>query len=79
MSCPSAVGFSAPSTENVSATSALGRLLLKRKLYFACTASTAVPECLNMLVRTQGGFDYTGAGCIGWMRAAGFAECAAPI
>jgi precorrin-6B methylase 2 len=29
---------------------------------------------LNMLVRTQGGFDYTGADCIGWMRAAGFAE-----
>jgi hypothetical protein len=29
---------------------------------------------LNMLVRTQGGFDYTGADCIGWMRAAGFTE-----
>ncbi|HEX2884890.1 methyltransferase [Vineibacter terrae] len=27
---------------------------------------------LNMLVRTRGGFDYTGADCIGWMRAAGF-------
>jgi hypothetical protein len=29
---------------------------------------------LNMLVRTQGGFDYTGADCTGWMRAAGFAD-----
>jgi hypothetical protein len=29
---------------------------------------------LNMLVRTQGGFDYTGADCISWMHAAGFAE-----
>jgi len=29
---------------------------------------------LNMLVRTQGGFDYTGADCIGWVREAGFAE-----
>jgi hypothetical protein len=29
---------------------------------------------LNMLLRTQGGFDYTGADCIGWMHAAGFAE-----
>jgi hypothetical protein len=29
---------------------------------------------LNMLVRTQGGFDYTAADCIDWMHAAGFAE-----
>jgi hypothetical protein len=29
---------------------------------------------LNMLIETQGGFDYTGADCIGWMREAGFAE-----
>ncbi|MGH9415418.1 MAG: methyltransferase [Terriglobales bacterium] len=27
---------------------------------------------LNMLVETQGGFDYTGADCRGWMREAGF-------
>jgi len=27
---------------------------------------------LNMLVETPGGFDYTGADCCGWMRAAGF-------
>lgn len=26
---------------------------------------------LNMLVETPGGFDYTGADCRGWMRAAG--------
>ncbi len=29
---------------------------------------------LNMLVETLGGFDYTGADCIGWMKAAGFKE-----
>jgi hypothetical protein len=29
---------------------------------------------LNMLIETQGGFDYTGADCQGWMREAGFAE-----
>jgi hypothetical protein len=29
---------------------------------------------LSMLVGTRGGFDYTGTDCIGWMRAAGFAE-----
>jgi hypothetical protein len=27
---------------------------------------------LNMLIETAGGFDYTGAECIGWMREAGF-------
>jgi hypothetical protein len=27
---------------------------------------------LNMLVMTVGGFDYTGADCMGWMREAGF-------
>lgn len=29
---------------------------------------------LNMLVETQGGFDYTGADCQGWMEEAGFRE-----
>jgi SAM-dependent methyltransferase len=29
---------------------------------------------LNMLVETSGGFDYTAADCIAWMRDAGFAE-----
>ncbi len=29
---------------------------------------------LNMLIETPGGFDYTGADCSGWMRAAGFRE-----
>ena len=32
---------------------------------------------LNMLIETRGGFDYTGADCMGWMRDAGFAECRA--
>jgi cyclopropane fatty-acyl-phospholipid synthase-like methyltransferase len=29
---------------------------------------------LNMLIETSGGFDYTGADCMSWMRAAGFSE-----
>ena len=29
---------------------------------------------LNMLIETYGGFDYTGADCMGWMREAGFKE-----
>ena len=29
---------------------------------------------LNMLIETPGGFDYTGADCIGWLREAGFRE-----
>jgi O-methyltransferase domain/Dimerisation domain len=29
---------------------------------------------LNMLIETPGGFDYTGADCEGWMRAAGFSS-----
>ena len=29
---------------------------------------------LNMLIETPGGFDYTGADCIGWMREVGFKE-----
>jgi hypothetical protein len=30
---------------------------------------------LNMVIETPGGFDYTGADCIGWMKEAGFKEC----
>jgi O-methyltransferase domain len=29
---------------------------------------------LNMLIETPGGFDYTGADCMGWMQEAGFRE-----
>lgn len=29
---------------------------------------------LTMLIETQGGFDYTGADCCGWMREAGFSQ-----
>jgi hypothetical protein len=29
---------------------------------------------LNMLIETPGGFDYTGADCSAWMKAAGFGE-----
>jgi len=30
---------------------------------------------LNMLIETPGGFDYTAADCIGWMKEAGFHNC----
>ena len=30
---------------------------------------------LNMLIETPGGFDYTGADCIGWLTEAGFKNC----
>lgn len=30
---------------------------------------------LNMLIETPGGFDYTGADCIGWLQEAGFVDC----
>jgi hypothetical protein len=29
---------------------------------------------LNMLIETRGGFDFTGADCIGWMKEAGFSD-----
>ena len=29
---------------------------------------------LNMLIETRGGFDFTGADCVGWMREAGFSQ-----
>ncbi len=29
---------------------------------------------LNMLIETRGGYDYTAAECIGWMKDAGFSE-----
>jgi hypothetical protein len=32
---------------------------------------------LNMLIETRGGFDFTGADCIGWMRQAGFSDARA--
>jgi hypothetical protein len=28
-----------------------------------------------MLIETEGGFDYTGADCMGWMKEAGFTGC----
>jgi len=30
---------------------------------------------LNMLIETPGGFDYSGADCIGWMHECGFRDC----
>lgn len=29
---------------------------------------------LHMLIETPGGFDYTGADCVGWMKQAGFTQ-----
>jgi len=29
---------------------------------------------LNMLIETPGGFDYTGADCVGWLKEAGFSQ-----
>jgi len=35
---------------------------------------------LNMLIETPGGFDYTGADCMTWMKEAGFlATCVEPL
>jgi hypothetical protein len=36
--------------------------------------STALLSSLNMLLMTAGGFDFTGADCIGWMREIGFRD-----
>lgn len=36
------------------------------------TSSSGLLTSLNMLVMTDGGFDFTGADCTGWMREAGF-------
>ncbi|WSA47782.1 acetylserotonin O-methyltransferase [Streptomyces sp. NBC_01803] len=32
---------------------------------------------LHMLLESPGGFDYSGADCVGWMREAGFTDCSA--
>lgn len=36
--------------------------------------ASALLMSLGMLMLTQGGFDYTGAECIGWMRESGFTD-----
>ena len=38
------------------------------------TNATGLLMSLNMLIETRGGFDYTGADCMGWMREAGFRD-----
>jgi hypothetical protein len=37
-------------------------------------SSTGLLSSLNMLLMTEGGFDFTAADCIGWMRDAGFSD-----
>ena len=39
-----------------------------------CNNALGLMMSLNMLIETPGGFDYTGADCIGWMKEAGFRE-----
>ncbi|HKQ85249.1 MAG TPA: methyltransferase [Candidatus Acidoferrales bacterium] len=39
-----------------------------------CKNAFGLMMSLNMLIETPGGFDYTGADCIGWMKEAGFRE-----
>jgi len=39
-----------------------------------CKNAAGLLMSLSMLVGTRGGFDYTGADCIGWMREAGFTD-----
>jgi O-methyltransferase domain/Dimerisation domain len=36
------------------------------------TSTAGLLASLNMLIMTQGGFDFTGKDCVGWMREAGF-------
>ncbi len=36
--------------------------------------ATGLLDSLNMLVMTEGGFGFTGADCIGWMRETGFRD-----
>ena len=38
------------------------------------TGAAAMLMSLNMLIMTTGGFDFTAADCIGWMREAGFRD-----
>jgi len=37
-----------------------------------CENAFGLLMSLNMLIETSGGFDYTAADCIGWMKDAGF-------
>jgi SAM-dependent methyltransferase len=39
-----------------------------------CQNAFGLMMSLNMLIESPGGFDYTGADCIGWMKEAGFRE-----
>jgi hypothetical protein len=39
-----------------------------------CTNAFGLLMSLNMLIETPGGFDYTGADCMAWMREAGFSD-----
>jgi hypothetical protein len=39
-----------------------------------CANAMGLLSSLNMLIMTAGGFDYTGADCVGWMRETGFQD-----
>jgi hypothetical protein len=44
-----------------------------------CTNAAALLASLNMLILTAGGFDFTGADCISWMRDAGFHDVSVEV
>ena len=50
------------------------QILLRRPLESAVHVPVLLMS-LNLLIETSGGFDHTGADCIGWMREAGFTNC----
>ena len=39
-----------------------------------CSNAFGLMLSLNMLIETPGGFDYTGADCIAWMKEVGFSQ-----
>jgi len=39
-----------------------------------CANAFGLMLSLNMLIETPGGFDYTGADCIAWMKEVGFSQ-----
>jgi hypothetical protein len=38
-------------------------------------ATYGLLQSLNMLLMTKGGYDYSAADCIGWLRDSGFDQC----
>jgi SAM-dependent methyltransferase len=49
-------------------------IVYERLIDDARSGSAGLLSSLNMLIMTEGGFDFTAADCIAWMREAGFRE-----